>query len=170
MTDFKHPKDGVVTIVSKDDGTNVTAQYNPKELQVDKNVPWNKPSQTNKSNGTGITLEYAGAEGRSLTLELLFDGYEQKTSVKPEVDKLNQLASVWQPGEKNEEKRRPHFCKLKWGKTLEDFMCVIEQLSVKYTMFSEAGDPLRATCTVKFKEADSVTGKKADATGGKGNA
>ena len=156
-----------VSIISLDTNATVEAQYNPKELQIDKNVPWTKTSQANKSNETGISLEFTGAEGRSLTLELLFDGYEEGKSVKGKVDTLNDLASVWQPGEKDETKRRPHFCKIAWGSTISEFKCVIESLSVKYTMFSESGDPLRATCTVKLKEADTVTGKKADKTGGK---
>jgi len=43
------------------------------------------------------------------------------------------------------------------------FKCVIESLSVKYTMFSDQGVPLRATCTVKLKEADTVTGQSESA-------
>ena len=46
-----------------------------------------------------------------------------------------------------------------WGSTLKGFKCVIESLSTKYTMFDGAGTPLRATCTVKLKEADSVKAK-----------
>jgi hypothetical protein len=46
------------------------------------------------------------------------------------------------------------------------FKCVIESLSVKYTMFSDQGVPLRATCTVKLKEADTVTGQSQSASGG----
>jgi hypothetical protein len=44
-----------------------------------------------------------------------------------------------------------------WGATVEKFRCVIESLSTKYTMFSDDGVPLRATCTVKLKEADVVS-------------
>ena len=36
---------------------------------------------------------------------------------------------------------------------LEDEGVVIESLSTKYSMFSSEGEPLRATCTVKLKEA-----------------
>ena len=65
----------------------VAAQYNPKELQIDKTIPWSKVNQANQSTtgnaatpkpsgGTGIHLEFTGAEGRSMSVELLFDGYE----------------------------------------------------------------------------------------------
>jgi phage protein U len=163
MSDFQHPKKGsagVVSIASCDDTSlQVEAQYNPKELQIDRTVPWSKKSQANKSGGTGIQLEYTGADGRSLSLELLFDGFEGEGDVAGNVKKLNQMASVWKPDDPDETKRRPHLCVVKWGATVDKFTCVIESLSTKYTMFSDQGAPLRATCTVKLKEADTVTGK-----------
>jgi hypothetical protein len=81
------------------------------------------------------------------------------------VKALETLASVWKPHSKKENERRPHRCVVKWGKTVNGFRCVIESLSTKYTMFSDAGVPLRATCTVKFKEADVVTMAKFDKDG-----
>ena len=162
MSNFQHPVkgQGTVSIGSCDDTTlTVDAQYNPKELQIDKSVPWQKKSQANKSTETGIQLEFTGAEGRTMSLELLFDGYEKKQSVAPQVEMLNTMASVWKPGSDKETERRPHLCVVKWGATIPKFTCVIESLSTKYTMFSDAGVPLRATCTVKLKEADTVTGK-----------
>ena len=170
MSNFQHPpkgSGGTVSIASCDDTSlHVDAQYNPKELQIDKTVPWQKKSQANKSGDTGIQLEFTGADGRSLTLELLFDGYEAKASVAGDVDKLNQMASVWKPGSAKETERRPHLCVVKWGATIPKFTCVIESLSTKYTVFSDKGVPLRATCTVKLKEADTVTGKASAPAGG----
>ena len=161
MSNFLHPssKSGVVSIASLDTSIQVDAQYNPKELQVDKTVPWQKKSQANKTQETGIQLEFTGAEGRSLTLELLFDGFETGSSVAGNVETLNTMASVLDPGSADETRRRPHMCVVTWGTTLPTFKCVIESLSVKYTMFSDQGVPLRATCTVKLKEADTVTGQ-----------
>lgn len=164
MSNFKVPEtrgknSGTVFLGSLDEPSlTVEAQYNPKELQVDKNVPWQKKNQANKANAVGIQLEFTGAEGRSLSLELLFDGYETKTSVAGPIDDLNTMASVRDPYSPQEDLRRPHLCICTWGSTLDSFQCVIESLSAKYTMFSEDGTPLRATCTVKLKEADSVSG------------
>jgi phage protein U len=179
---FLHPKgagEGVVAIGSVDENEEhltVVAQYNPKELQIDKNIPWQKNSQPNKSPDAGIQLEFTGAEGRSMTLELLFDSYETAggkieltgKTVLESVNELNRLASPREPGSNDENMRRPHHCVVVWGKTIakKSFHCVIEQLSVKYTMFSSEGEPLRATCTVKLKEANSVKMKKDDAQAG----
>jgi len=166
---------GKVTIASKDEPTlQVSAQYNPKELQVDRTVPWSPTGETNNANNDkqvvskhqGIHLEFTGAQGRSISVELLFDGYEKRAvgdfsvDVAGRVAILEQLASVREPGSNEEKLRRPHLCVVNWGSTLRAFQCVIESLSTKYTMFDEKGNPLRAVCTVKLKEADSVGAKK----------
>jgi phage protein U len=170
MSNFEHPKaggPGVVSIGSSDNtALTVHAQYNPKELQIDKSVPWQKNPQSNKAPDKGIQLEFTGAEGRSMSLELLFDGYEQKASVSGQVDMLNAMASPIKAGSSDENERRPHLCLVKWGDTVPSFKCVIESLSTKYTMFSDNGVPLRATCTVKLKEADTVSMAKADGAAG----
>lgn len=161
-----------IQIKSLEDGTLVEAQYNPKELQIDRTVPWSPTGEANKGNAQeasanngGIHLEFTGAQGRTLSVEMLFDGFEEnagpgfKVDVAGQVSLLEKLASVMEPGSDVEDKRRPHLCMATWGKTLRGFKCVIESLSTKYTMFDEMGDPLRATCTVKLKEADSVKAK-----------
>jgi hypothetical protein len=168
------PAKAKLSIASLDEGVTVTAQYNPKDLQVDMAVPWKKPDSANKTGsqgGSGVgdggkTLEFTGAEGRSMTVEMLFDGYEpaggRAVDVAGMVKKLEQLASVRDPNSSKEEMRRPHHCVVSWGdRGLPKFKCVIESLSTKYSMFSSDGQPLRATCTVKLKEADSVDKKGA---------
>lgn len=155
-------------------GVTVSAQYNPKELQVDQAVPWKKPDSANKSGSQGegsgggddggIALEFTGAEGRSMSVEMLFDGYEpgngRSVDVASQVAILETLASVRDPKSKDEKMRRPHHCVVSWGdRGLPKFKCVIESLSTKYSMFSSEGKPLRATCTVKLKEADNVDKK-----------
>jgi hypothetical protein len=166
MSNFQHPKQGqpgVVSISSADDtGLRVDAQYNPKELQIDKSVPWQKNPQSNKSPQKGIQLEFTGAEGRTMSLELLFDGVEKKQSVDKYIKDLNTMTTVLDASSSDENKRRPHRCIVTWGSTIPSFRCVIESLSVKYTMFSDEGVPLRATCTVKLKEADLVAMAKSD--------
>lgn len=147
-----------ISIGSLDEGgLEVRAQYNPKDLQVDLTVPWQKVNQANKSNDQGIHLEFTGAEGRELTVELLFDAYESKGSIAGQIETIHKLASVRKPGSDKEDERRPHRCVVTWGSTVKSFRCVIESVSTKYTMFTDSGTPVRATCTVKLKEADVVS-------------
>jgi hypothetical protein len=169
------PAKAKLTIGSLDDSSQtVKAQYNPKELQVDQAVPWKKPDSANKTGSQGgsgagdggKTLEFTGAEGRTMSVELLFDGYEpgngRAVDVASQVKILETLAAVRDPNRKEEEYRRPHHCVVSWGdRGLPKFKCVIESLTTKYSMFSSDGQPLRATCTVKLKEADAVDKKGA---------
>jgi hypothetical protein len=145
------------------------ADYNPKELQVDKSMPWSKHSYSNKNGDTAkndrgnLHLEFTGAEGRSMTIELMFDGYEKGKSVEGKVKELERLTNVMDPKASDEKRRRPPLCVVAWGdKGLPSFRCVIESLSTKYTMFGRDGTPLRATCTVKLKEADTLSTKDAE--------
>jgi hypothetical protein len=160
------PARAKLTIGSLDKSSlTVSAQYNPKELQVDLTVPWKKPEAANKSGsqsgssggGNPLELEFVGAEGRTMTVEMLFDGYEpsgRRVDVTSQVAKLTEMATVMDSESKDEKKRRPHHCVVSWGsRGMPKFECVIESLSTKYTMFSSDGQPLRATCTVKLKEA-----------------
>jgi len=160
-TQFQRPKE-IISIGSVDHETlTVYAHYNPKELQVDKSIPWKANPQANKSPEKGIQLEFSGAEGRTMTVEMLFDGYEENKSVAPSIADLNKLTSPLKPGSTDENERRPHLCVVKWG-TNPAFRGVIESLSVKYTMFDRDGTPLRANATVKLKEADVVKMAKSD--------
>jgi uncharacterized protein (DUF736 family) len=162
-----------ISIGSIDEPTpanSVSAQYNPKELQIDKSVPWQKH---NKANANGLQLEFTGAEGRTMSVDLLFDGYEEKESVQGKVATLEKLATVRQPNSSQDEMRRPHHCVVTWGTVMgggdNKFRCVIEQISTKYTMFSPEGVPLRATVTLKLKEAERVSmAASGDGSGGSG--
>jgi hypothetical protein len=149
----------------------VRAQYNPKELGIDKQIQWedhkSRNNQTKKKQDKSEQddLEFKSAAPRSMSIELLFDGYEVDESVEPDILILEELASVQEheaPGAQ-EEKRRPHHCIITWGASMggmRPFCCVIEGLSVKYTMWDHGGKPLRATCTVKVKEAQKMRGSK----------
>ena len=166
------PHDGKLHIgsIDPDVEADVVAQYNPKELSVDKKVPWSKHSYTNKGNdlaskGRGhIAYEFTGSEGRTVSVELLFDafGSTPPVDVAEEVAKLELLAAVKDPSSPDEDKRRPPLCLIVWSDTLPSFKCVITQLTTKYTMFDSTGKPLRATCTVQLQEADSLSTKDAE--------
>lgn len=150
---------------------NVTAQFNPKELQIDRPVPWGDPGEAGGGNSgsdkPGIEKQFSGAKGRSITVELLFDESEKirKGEIAKNVGKLETLASVRKPQSKKEEERRPHHCICTWGSVLKEerdaaaFRCVIENITTKYEMFDVSGNPLRARVTLKLTEATKVSGK-----------
>lgn len=146
-----------LTITGLESGVTFTAQFNPKEIHVDKSVPWSK-SKTSRSDQP--ELEFTSAEGRSMSFELAFDTFEAKTDVHAAyIAKLLALASVMDQNGA-EEKKRPTRVRVQWGTGGLKFEGVIESLSIKYTMFMPDGTPVRATCSVKLKEASRATFKK----------
>jgi phage protein U len=165
------PPGAKISIGSLDEpGISVEAQYNPKELQIDKSIPWQKH---NKGNANGLQLEFTGAEGRTMSVDLLFDGYEDNLSIQGMVATLEILATVRDPGSSQDEMRRPHHCVVVWGTVMggsdSKFRYVIDQISTKYTMFSSEGIPLRATVNLKLKEAERVSmASSGDGSGGSG--
>jgi hypothetical protein len=157
-----------VTIFTLDKGKDVQvqAQYNPKEVQVDKAVAWSK-KDGNTAPSDQPLLEFSGGQGRTMSLELLFDGYEEDKDVHAEyVSKLLDMASIIK-ADGTAEQKRPPLIGVVWGGGKDDtsklpaFKGVIESLSTKYTMFAADGKPVRATCTVKLKEADKLSLKAA---------
>lgn len=151
----------------------ICAQYNPKELSIAKTVNW----EDHKSVATGTEdtprtdsstqddLTFKGGAPRTISIELLFDGYEENQSVEPDVETLEELASAQPPGGPSEDAPllRPHHCIITWGignDRMRPFLCVISKLDVKYTMWDTGGRPLRATCTVSVTEA--IQMKKGD--------
>ncbi len=156
------PARAKLTIGSLDDPKlEVSAQYNPKEIDLQRTVGWKSLNPRNvphhrRHDEDANDLEYTGGEGRTLSIEMLFDGFETNTSVEPQMEALDQLATSRNPQLKaaNHELRRPHQCVVVWGvKGMRPLLCVIESLAVKYTMFDADGMPLRGVATVKVKEA-----------------
>jgi Contractile injection system tube protein len=123
----------------------VKAMFNPKEIGIEKTIPWNK----HKSSVADIpVLEFTDPDGKELNIELLFDTFEQQKSVWDEhIKTLESLTQVVK------EKKRPPMVLFTWGSSFPNFMGVIASLSVKYTMFLPNGAPCRANATVKIKEA-----------------
>jgi hypothetical protein len=143
-----------LTIMNLDDtapSDSLTAQYNPKELSVDKSVPWQKQKS---SKGDQPSLEFTAAEGRTLSLELFFDTYESKSDVNGVLAPLFKMTRIRENAPETD--KRPPKVMVKWGGTFGSagFVGVIEQVGTKYTMFLPDGTPVRATCTVKVKEAN----------------
>lgn len=138
-------------IKNLDTGASVTAQFNPKELQVDKQVPWSE----HKSRGDHPPLEFTSGDPLGLSVELLFDTYESRANVHAAgVAQLQSFTMIV-----DDEKKRPPMCLFLWGKHFPSFMGVIESFQVRYTMFLADGRPVRATCALKLKQADTLSRK-----------
>ena len=160
------PPPAKLTIGSLDDAKlNVIAQYNPAQVELSRSAGW-KPNGADKPEARGAKktsrdVEFTGGEGRMFSLELLFDGYEKNLSVRKQLDDLDTMAKARVPDSKDEDLRRPHQCVIVWGDKggkegpgFRSVRCVIDSLTVKYTVFDADGVPLRATATLKLREAN----------------
>jgi hypothetical protein len=160
-----------LSIGSMDDtGITVVAQYNPAAIQINKQIPWQQNNRLagarKKHSEDGDDMEINTSPTRTMSVELLFDGFEDHRSIQPELDKLEVLSSIRNPGSKDAALRRPHYCVVAWGAgTQPRFSCVITSLSTRLLMFAPNGAPLRATSTVELTEVDVVSKmvKEADA-------
>lgn len=142
----------------------VEAQFNPRELQLERAAGWTPHTttdKTNKGNRDGMLLEYGGPQPRSMQVELLFDGVENHgvmsngSDVMSMVDALEALATIRDAESTQEAMRRPHLCVAVWGQDgMRPFRCVVESVTTKFQVFSTTGKVMRATCTVKLKEAN----------------
>ena len=75
VSGYQPPNMQKLTIIDLDRGRGggIVAQYNPKEIQVDKSASW-APSTNNSGNSP--ELQFTSTNARALTLELFFDTYE----------------------------------------------------------------------------------------------
>lgn len=124
-------------------------QFNPKELVVAKAAKWDrKPGGGKKNSGP---VEYQGPAPSKLTLEMFFDASRvQDGSVVKIVDQLfSCCVPTGSSGSSN--KAAPPWTQFRWG-ALTGFMGYIGSVSVKYTLFTSAGLPVRATATVTLEE------------------
>jgi contractile injection system tube protein len=130
----------------------VTAMFNPKEVAIDKSVPWQKA----RSVGDQSSLEFTSAEGRLMSFELMFDGFESGTNVHTAFVANLLKPTLAQDVGASDGTKRPPRVSVKWG-VFPEFQGVIESVSTKYTMFLPDGTPVRATCHVEIREASHVT-------------
>jgi Contractile injection system tube protein len=151
------PKPTKCIIQNLDDTSKqVVAYFNPKELSIDKKVPWNKHKSTKANNPE---LEFTDAEPKDLSVELLFDTYETREDVHElYIKDLESFTMIID----DEKMRRPPMCIFVWSKVFPAFKGVITQLSTKYTTFLPDGTPVRATVSLQMKQADKLVAAAKD--------
>ena len=134
-------------------GKTLAAQYNPQEISFSKAVGW---SNGNEGTGTDCpALMFTAGQAITMSLELLFDYYEEGLDVRPIVRDFMNLCMV------DPSIKRPSAVQLCWVDSNvlgigKNFIGVIENATAKYTMFSSVGVPVRATVSVSIKQAEEV--------------
>jgi hypothetical protein len=135
----------IKTARGENPSVDMEAQFNPKELQIDKSVSWTNaqgPAQENPAQ------EFKEPQSSNLQATLYFDTYESKKDVYKEyITKLEKLVTIQSSG-------RPPLVTFTWNSFV--FQGVVESLSQKYTMFLEDGTRCRCEVGFKMKSASSA--------------
>ncbi len=137
-------------------------QFNPKEVTIAKTVKWDsKPATGSKKAGPP---EFKGPEPGKLTLEMFFDATAKHDgSVVEAVEKLFSCCVATDKTHAND-KPMPPLVVFKWG-AITSFPAYVTSVSAKYTLFSAAGVPIRAICTVALQEMPGEKGKQNPTSG-----
>jgi nucleoid-associated protein YgaU len=137
-------------------------QFNPKEVTIAKTAKWeSKPATGAKK---AAPPQFTGPEPGKLTLEMFFDATAKHDgSVVDAVDKLFSCCIATDKTHAND-KPMPPLVVFTWG-AITSFPAYVTSVSAKYTLFSAAGVPIRATCTVSLQEMPGEKGKQNPTSG-----
>ncbi len=138
-------------IKNLDNNVEFDVLFNPTEYTIEDSSKWQEQQSGNRNTPE---LQYTGGDRRRLSMELFFDTYEKNEDVRVHTGKLAKLFAVTTDGKNNG--KRPPTVLLMWGKESKEtgfpFKCVLESLKQTFTLFNGDGTPVRAKCSVAFKE------------------
>ena len=138
-------------------------QFNPKELTISKSAKWGRSAQ--KGNKKSGVPQFQGPEPSKLALEMFLDASD--THDDSVVKKVEQLFSCCVPTDKSHEQKKPSppWVVFHWG-GMTSFTGYIHSVSVKYTLFTPDGLPIRGTATVNLEEIPKEEDQKQNPTSG----
>lgn len=128
------------------EGTALSVLFNPTEYAIEQS---NQFQTTALPGMSAPSTQFVSGNARTLTMDLLFDSYEQGEDVRTYTGKVTSLMDV------DSDRHAPPVCKFIWGKL--EFKAVLERVSQRFTMFLGSGIPVRATLNVTFKEYKTIT-------------
>jgi len=126
-------------------GITWTALLNPTELTFSRKNLY----QATQSAGTSAPQQsFSGGEPDEVSLDLLLDGtgvVGEPGSIGPKLDALLALTKF------QGDTHQPYYVHAYWGRF--SFRGILIQVDVTYKLFDRAGEPLRATAKLQFREA-----------------
>jgi len=126
-------------------GITWTALLNPTELTFSRKNLY----QATQSAGTSAPQQsFSGGEPDEVSLDLLLDGtgvVGEPGSIGPKLDALLALTKF------QGDPPQPYYVHAYWGRF--SFRGILIQVDVTYKLFDRAGEPLRATAKLQFREA-----------------
>lgn len=138
-------------------------KFNPKELSLSKAAKWAR--ETGKGNKKAGPPQYQGPQPSKLTLEMFFDA--TSTMDDSVVKRVEALFACCVPTSPSHDKKKgsPPWVLFRWG-GLTSFLAYVSSVTAKYTVFTAAGLPVRAVCTVTLEELAAEPGGQNPTSGG----
>lgn len=133
-------------------GARVECMFNPAKFSFSQSNRWESDQIPGKATPS---MRYAGGEGGSFSLSLVFDTTASGTTVTGHTNKLLKLMDVDTslPGYDAERSNgRPPWVKFHWGTSLHSFKAVVKSIEVAFTYFSSEGLPLRANVELSLEQ------------------
>src|SRR3954453_18037119 len=115
--------------------------FNPSQYSIDAS---NQIAEIGVPGSGAPVLQYVRGGGRTMTMDLFFDTYEEGIDVRLFPSQVYALLDVLGPT------HVPPVVIFTWGLVI--FRCVVERVSGRFTMFLSEGTPVRATLSVTLKE------------------
>lgn len=130
----------------------IECMFNPTKFQFKMSNRWDSDRLPGR---TAPTLRFAGGEGGSFSLSLVFDTTDTGTAVTDYTSKLIKLLEVDTslPGyDEAKSNGRPPWVRFHWGTHLHTFKAVVKSVDVTFTYFSNEGLPLRANVDMALSQ------------------
>jgi nucleoid-associated protein YgaU len=131
-------------------GSSVEVLFNPSEYRVSKS---NQFAEVAVPGLSAPILQYSRGNSQTLTMKLFFDTYDPRHAegrYGKDQDVTLYTRRVTDMMKINSELHAPPICQFSWGNF--NFVGVIQQADVQFTLFLPSGVPVRATVDVTFKQ------------------
>lgn len=133
-------------------GPKIDCMFNPARFSFSTSNRW----ESDEIPGRAVPVRrYAGGEGGSFQLSLVFDTTKDGSSVTTYTNKLLKLMNVDTslPGyDAQRNNGRPPWVTFHWGTHLHTYKAIIRNLNVTFTYFASNGTPLRANVEMSLEQ------------------
>jgi hypothetical protein len=135
-----------------ENGSRIECMFNPAKFEFSTSNKWDSDRLPGKNSPT---LRYAGGQGGSFSLSLVFDTTSDGSAVTAHTNKLLKLMDIDESlagYDATINNGRPPWVKFHWGTHLHSFKAVIKSATVGFTYFSNEGLPLRANVSLSLEQ------------------
>jgi nucleoid-associated protein YgaU len=128
-------------IINTNTRERIQVMYNPEQFSLEQG---NNFAEVGIPGLDAPPIQYVRGKGRTLSMELFFDTYEQGADVRQFTDQIVSLLA------KRPDTLAPPVLLFVMGQFT--FNCVLMEAGQRFTMFSRDGTPVRSTLSVRFHE------------------